>query len=133
MWRRATTARCRERWKTDGLDVSSDDEAAEWERFVPALEPDEAVGEIGESRSNLEAAIASMRGYATGSFSAKRAVGPLLDLWDLASAVDRSAARPIEALLVAVVDRAVVAADELAACLDDVEHVLDRLSHEAVG
>jgi len=79
------------------------------------------------SRSALDAVVAGLRSYPAGTSSAKRAIGPLLDLWDAASAVDRSVARPVEQLLVSLVDRSVVTADEISACLDEVERVLAGL------
>jgi hypothetical protein len=53
---------------------------------------------------------------------------PALDAWALAVAVDCRAARPIEAVLVTLVDRTVITAGELAVCMDEVEAVVARLS-----
>ncbi len=61
-------------------------------------------------------------------FSAKRLIDPLLGLWSLAAAVDRTVARPIETLLVATVERSVITAAELSACIDRVETALARLA-----
>jgi len=64
-----------------------------------------------------------------GVLSASRTIDPLLELWSLAVAVDRAAARPIERLLSTLVARSVTTSDELCACVDQVEAALTRLSH----
>jgi hypothetical protein len=62
-----------------------------------------------------------------GRYSAKRTIDPLLEVWAVVSAVDRSAARPIEVMLQGLVHRSLVTASELWACADEVEAVLDTL------
>jgi hypothetical protein len=62
-----------------------------------------------------------------GRYSAKRTIDPLLEVWAVVSAVDRSAARPIEVMLQGLVHRPLVTASKLWACADDVEAVLDTL------
>ena len=78
-----------------------------------------------ELRQSLNALRASCQG---GVFSSRRVIDPLLDLWSLAAAVDRTAARPIEPLLTATVQRSVISSDELVACIDRVETILTVLS-----
>jgi hypothetical protein len=83
---------------------------------------------IGHLQLELHEALAAFRlAHADGVYSAARTTDPLLDLWNLASAIDRTAARPIEVVLRALVDRSVVTADELATCADEVEALLARL------
>ena len=79
-------------------------------------------------RSELAGALRDFRSaHDGGSFSAQRMIDPLLDLWTVAVSVDRRTARPIEVLLKALVDRAMIRALELCACLDEVQSALDDL------
>jgi hypothetical protein len=79
--------------------------------------------------ARLREALAALRtSRGDGVLSAARTVDPLLDLWGLATAVDRAAARPIERLLGTLVARSVTTAGDLAACVDQVEATLGRLS-----
>jgi len=79
-------------------------------------------------RSDLDAALRAFRAsHPTGTLSAPRMISPLLDLWALASAVGPQVAAPIERLLKALPDRAVVTGAELDVCVDDVEAALDDL------
>jgi anti-anti-sigma factor len=78
-----------------------------------------------EGRRELRQSLNTLRGSCQGGvLSSKRVIDPLLDLWSLASSVDRTAARPIEPLLAATVERSVISSDELMACIDRVETVL---------
>ncbi len=126
MWHRAAT---------------HDDEQGDDERLVTAP-PDPPVDDVqigrlsldvSASRRALDRALADLRSYPAGTSSARRAIGPLLDLWDVAAAVDRSVGRPVEQLLVTLVNRSVVSSDEIADCLDEVERVATALFLQPVG
>ena len=97
---------------------------------APSVDPSPtAPTGVGDRLRKVQEALVALRAaHPSGVFSAARTVDSLLDVWSLAAAVDRSAARPIEALLVALVDRDVVTAEELAVCADDVEFILAWLS-----
>jgi len=127
MWRRATTTD-REDGEHGLFYRGLDDDAAGATLLGAAGPPSPDRPVEDEQRAELRAAIAELRAsHASGIFSAKRTIDPLLDLWSLASAVDRSVARPVEGLLVTLVERSVVAGSELASCLDRVEAALARL------
>ena len=82
-----------------------------------------------DCRSKLQSALAAFRSsHASGVYSAKRTIDPLLDVWALAAAVDRNVARPIEAELVTLAYREIVTSHELAACMDGVEAALAPLA-----
>lgn len=126
MWHRAP-ANPDEREDAERLDAAPLDPPVDDVQMEP-LSLDESA-----SRQALEGALADLRSYPAGTSSAKRAIGPLLDLWDVAAAVDRSVARPVEQLLVTLVNRSVVSSDEIAECLDEVQRVADALSPQPVG
>jgi len=87
-----------------------------------------AAGGPDVHRADLQRALTAFRAsYSSGVFSAKRTVDPLLDLWALASSIDRAVARPIEVVLRALVERSVVSSTELLSCADRVEEGLARL------
>jgi len=92
------------------------------------------VGLVQPECSKLQSAIVDFRAsHGTGVFSAKRTIDPLLDLWSLASAVDRSVARPIEVVLVSLVERSIVTGEELASCIGQVEEAVARLASSPDG
>ena len=95
-------------------------------RPAVSFEPSDVAGADGgdvEARLvGLRRGLADFRVSHTDSVqSAARAINPLLDLWALAAAVDRSLAVPIEALLTALVARTSTTSAELRACADEVE------------
>ena len=55
-------------------------------------------------------------------------INPLLDLWSVASAVDHSAAAPIESLLSALVHRSVMTPAEVSTVVREVEVALALLT-----
>src|SRR5579871_1176252 len=117
MWRQSTAVDRDERDKT--LVANADGAPT-------TLDPGEPVAD--EARKNLRTAFAAFRAsFGSGVLSAKRMIDPLLELWSLASAVDAAVARPIEALLVTLVERSVVTGAELLDCVDRAEEVLARL------
>ncbi|HVM63559.1 MAG TPA: hypothetical protein VMU14_01770 [Acidimicrobiales bacterium] len=78
---------------------------------------------------DLDDALAAFRHeHPSGVYSARRTIDALLDVWALAAAVDRTAAHPIEAELVALVERETVTARELADCIGLVETALAPLT-----
>jgi len=83
------------------------------------------VGAVAELRRMIAVFRAS---NADTVLSTRRMINPLLDLWSVASTVDHNAAAPIEALLVTFVARLTTTPAELAATLDEVEWMLERLS-----
>ena len=85
--------------------------------------------ELRTPLGDLHTALAAFRAHhADGVYSAKRMIGPLLDVWALAAAVDRIAAHPIEAELVRLVEREVVTSWELSDCITLVEAALAPLT-----
>jgi hypothetical protein len=90
--------------------------------------PGSAGADIEERLVGLRRGLDDFRISHTDSvLSAGRAINPLLDLWGLAAAVDRSVAAPIEALLTVLVSRTSTTSAELGACADEVEASLTRL------
>ena len=75
----------------------------------------------GARRDLREALVALRPSREGGVISARRMIDPLLDLWSLAAAVDRTIARPIEVLLRAAVERSVITAAEVSDCVEGVE------------
>ena len=67
------------------------------------------------------------RTHADSVQSAGRVISPLLDLWSLATAVDQTAAAPIESLLKALIVRTTTTSAELSACANEVEAILNGL------
>jgi hypothetical protein len=82
------------------------------------------------ARSELLRALLEFRWeHLAGPYPAAAEITPLLDLWDLAAAVDRGAARPIERMLTALLRQTLVTSAELARCLEQVRWALtDRAS-----
>jgi len=86
------------------------------------------VAVVDSCRAKLQSTLTAFRAsHAGGVFSAKRTIDPLLDLWSLAAAVDSTVARPIETVLVALVQRSVITSAELCTCIERVETALARL------
>ncbi len=126
MWHRASTP---------GVGLKGDDPALAGLAFATeagtstAIPTELSFTKPPTAHRDLHDAVLAFRGaHPVGVYSAKRMLDPLLDLWALAAAVDRAVARPIEAVLVTLVDRTVVTARELSACADQVEASLARLS-----
>ena len=67
------------------------------------------------------------RTHADSVQSAGRVISPLLDLWSLATAVDQTAAAPIESLLKALIVRTTTTSAELSVCANEVEAILNGL------
>ena len=85
--------------------------------------------DVATGRGDLDDALAAFRDdHPPGVYSARRTIDALLDVWALAAAVDRTAAHPIEAELVALVERETVTARELSDCIALVETALEPLT-----
>jgi hypothetical protein len=92
---------------------------------TPVAPRTSVMGTANEHDDLREALTAFRAAHADGGvYSAPRTIDPLLELWALASRVDATVARPIEVMLVALVQRSVVTAGELSALADRVEWVL---------
>jgi hypothetical protein len=70
------------------------------------------------------ALVAFREEHPAGLYSARRMINPLLDLWAAVAAVDPTLGRPIEALLVTLVGRNAISAEELSVCARRVESLL---------
>ncbi|MGH9066742.1 MAG: hypothetical protein ACRD0J_04515 [Acidimicrobiales bacterium] len=85
-----------------------------------------------ESIQALEERSAAFRAaHGEGVFSASRTINPLLEVWELANAVDHSVAEPIEGLLTAMVGRELTTAKELLAAMDELDTKVSALSEPA--
>lgn len=76
----------------------------------------------------LEETIDTFLGEHQGVTSASRAISPLLEIWELANALDRSVAEPVEALLTALVTRELTTDKELSGVMDQVRGALVAFS-----
>jgi hypothetical protein len=127
MWRRAAT-KDRERGEDDGYEGAGVVENRASVTVAVASPGAAAPGVMEDRRGDLHKALVAFRAaHPDGVYSAKRTIDPLLDVWALALAVDRTAARPVESVLHALVERSVVTAGELSACVDRVEVALALL------
>ena len=119
-------------WISSGLDerlsalaTPSREGPEGWTQGEPGAEP--AGDDPGHEAkvADLVLALEVFRAAYTGApQSAHRLINPLLDLWSIASAVDRSAAAPIEALLTLLINRSLVSSAELGASIGEVEQAL---------
>lgn len=73
---------------------------------------------------NIDTFLASHQGVT----SASRVISPLLEIWELANALDRSVAEPVEALLTALVTRELTTDKELAGVMGEVRAALAAFS-----
>ena len=76
---------------------------------------------VDESTDRLEQGIeAFLEGLGDSAISASRVIDPLLEIWGLASEIDRSVAEPVESLLTALIGRELTTRDELVKAMDEV-------------
>lgn len=76
----------------------------------------------------LEETIDTFLNEHQGVTSASRAISPLLEIWELANALDHSVAEPVEALLTALVARDLTTDKELSGVMDQVRAALVTFS-----
>ncbi|HZD66403.1 MAG TPA: hypothetical protein VE152_09915 [Acidimicrobiales bacterium] len=87
---------------------------------------------MSQSLEHLDQEIDSFLGAHTDTaISASRVINPLLDLWQVASAMDPSVAAPVETLLTALVQRELTTPGELQEFMDQMRAAAIALETES--